>query len=165
MSDIFLCPCLCRTTGCWSIVRYVLPLRVVQPTDRIITEDVIILFDLYASALYAIDVKSRGGKLMIFRDILRYCWFKAMAGLEPLKLRPHMDSYYVIEQLRIIGQNLGIVYTRYSRPPVDPENVDTGDRLCHWSGCLCHEIVPYHSLRVCKGCWKVFYCSQLCQKR
>lgn len=37
---------------------------------------------------------------------------------------------------------------------------------CRWRDCLCSEDAhPPHRMRVCKGCWKVFYCSTNCQKR
>ena len=35
---------------------------------------------------------------------------------------------------------------------------------CGCQSCLCSERKPCHKLRVCKGCWKIFYCSAKCQK-
>ncbi|KAI0075862.1 hypothetical protein K474DRAFT_1663751 [Panus rudis PR-1116 ss-1] len=38
-------------------------------------------------------------------------------------------------------------------------------RRCHWSECLCFDTShPPHSLRVCRGCESVFYCSTQCQR-
>lgn len=126
---------------------------------------IITIFDIYASALSSIDVNSRGGRLMRFHQILQHCWFKGMTELQKVRLQSWMEPYCVLEQWRNIGPKLGIQHTRFSQPPSDPDDVDTGDRLCHWSGCLCHKNVPYHPLRVCRGCWRVFYCSTLCQTR
>ncbi|KAJ3536325.1 hypothetical protein NM688_g6853 [Phlebia brevispora] len=35
---------------------------------------------------------------------------------------------------------------------------------CASKACLCHGRVPHHRLRVCKGCWQVFYCNAKCQQ-
>ncbi len=38
-------------------------------------------------------------------------------------------------------------------------------RGCQWSECWCHDKKPSHSMNVCKGCWRVLYCSTKCQRR
>jgi len=37
-------------------------------------------------------------------------------------------------------------------------------RQCFWLGCACSGHRPFHSVRVCKGCWRALYCSPLCQQ-
>lgn len=102
---------------------------------------------------------------MHFYKILRHCWFKAMAELKQIRLEPWRESYSVLNEWRSIGTKLGIEHTRFSKLPEDPEDVEKTDRMCNWKDCLCHKIVPYHRLRVCTGCWKVFYCSNMCQTK
>lgn len=38
-------------------------------------------------------------------------------------------------------------------------------RGCGWHLCVCNDMQPCHSMRVCKGCWKIRYCSSVCQKK
>ncbi|CAL1693878.1 unnamed protein product [Somion occarium] len=51
-----------------------------------------------------------------------------------------------------------------------PEDITIDDsshshsRRCHWHDCMCSHTDPAHSIRVCKGCWQVFYCSRQCQR-
>lgn len=137
----------------------------IQTSKHVMTDAAVMFYDAYATMLIDIDVTVQSGRIAKLREIMRYCWFKAMGELEQLELEPHMENYQTLENWRIIGTKLGIRFARYRRPPIDPDNVYTGDILCHWSDCLCHEMVPCHSLRGCRGCWKVFYCSKSCQKR
>lgn len=36
-------------------------------------------------------------------------------------------------------------------------------KTCHFQLCLCHQYAGAHEMRVCTGCWKVFYCTTKCQ--
>ena len=36
---------------------------------------------------------------------------------------------------------------------------------CGWSGCLCYEQRALFRLTACKGCYRVYYCGESCQKR
>ncbi|KAI0821081.1 hypothetical protein BC629DRAFT_422662 [Irpex lacteus] len=39
-------------------------------------------------------------------------------------------------------------------------------RMCHWKDCLCSwDEKPPHRMKVCKGCWRVWYCGMTCQAR
>lgn len=41
-----------------------------------------------------------------------------------------------------------------------------GAKSCRWKECLCSwDEKPPHRMRVCKGCWRVCYCSTRCQIR
>ena len=41
-----------------------------------------------------------------------------------------------------------------------------GLKMCHWKECLCSgEERPPHKMKVCKGCWRVWYCGANCQTR
>ena len=48
-----------------------------------------------------------------------------------------------------------------------PRSVDKWWRStgCSWTGCICFGSKPNHTMRVCKGCCLVVYCSQRCQTR
>ncbi len=35
--------------------------------------------------------------------------------------------------------------------------------VCAWKACICHDKKAGHRLRVCKGCWQVYYCDNKCQ--
>ena len=38
-------------------------------------------------------------------------------------------------------------------------------KKCFWSACECHrKQLLFHSVRACKGCWRVLYCSESCQR-
>ncbi|KAI0691441.1 hypothetical protein BC835DRAFT_1307494 [Cytidiella melzeri] len=50
---------------------------------------------------------------------------------------------------------------RAERQPMTP-----GSRRCHWNKCLCSwDDKPPHHMRMCKGCWRVWYCGANCQTR
>lgn len=38
-------------------------------------------------------------------------------------------------------------------------------KACHWKVCICYEMNPCHPMKVCKGCWRVRYCSFACQQK
>ncbi|KAI0343415.1 hypothetical protein BDW22DRAFT_1168590 [Trametopsis cervina] len=46
---------------------------------------------------------------------------------------------------------------------VDPVVVLTSIR-CGWKSCLCHHMNMAHRMKVCKGCFQVYYCTEYCQK-
>lgn len=50
------------------------------------------------------------------------------------------------------------------RRSVHPNRNWLPPKPCHWEKCLCSTVFPQHSMRVCKGCWRVFYCSARCQE-
>lgn len=37
--------------------------------------------------------------------------------------------------------------------------------VCGDESCLCHALKPGHPMKVCKGCWLMFYCCARCQMR
>ncbi|KAJ3523830.1 hypothetical protein NM688_g8660 [Phlebia brevispora] len=39
------------------------------------------------------------------------------------------------------------------------------DAGCHWEHCLCSGIRPAHKLRICTGCFQVYYCNKECQRK
>lgn len=43
--------------------------------------------------------------------------------------------------------------------------VNAGLHRCHYELCICSGMKPPHQLRVCQGCWSVFYCGEYCQKQ
>lgn len=38
-----------------------------------------------------------------------------------------------------------------------------GHKPCYLDDCLCSQMRPKHPMRVCKGCWRAYYCSVRCQ--
>ncbi|KAH8101310.1 hypothetical protein BXZ70DRAFT_935594 [Cristinia sonorae] len=55
-----------------------------------------------------------------------------------------------------------------SRGPSEP-NVDTRywkiPKRCSWNACPCSVTVAFHSVRVCRGCFRVLYCGKMCQEK
>lgn len=37
--------------------------------------------------------------------------------------------------------------------------------VCHFGDCICHVVTPCHRIKVCKGCWRVKYCCEKCQRK
>ncbi|KAI0343401.1 hypothetical protein BDW22DRAFT_1483470 [Trametopsis cervina] len=44
------------------------------------------------------------------------------------------------------------------------EPVALGSTTCAWTPCLCHHMNSAHRMKVCKGCYQVYYCTKHCQK-
>ena len=36
---------------------------------------------------------------------------------------------------------------------------------CAWRKCICYEQKPLYQLAACKGCWRVYYCGEACQRQ
>lgn len=49
--------------------------------------------------------------------------------------------------------------------PVERSMIDPPRLPCNWAQCLCAEHQAPHYMRICKGCWDVFYCSTACQTK
>ena len=53
------------------------------------------------------------------------------------------------------------------RNPMSVEAVEPSSlcpwEVCAWKACICHDKKAGHRLRVCKGCWQVYYCDNKCQ--
>ena len=50
-------------------------------------------------------------------------------------------------------------------PAADDEPVESDSTgMCAWKDCECFFIRPVHLMRVCNGCYMVFYCNKKCQK-
>ncbi|KAI0343408.1 hypothetical protein BDW22DRAFT_1483474 [Trametopsis cervina] len=45
-----------------------------------------------------------------------------------------------------------------------PSATPPGSTRCAWKPCLCFQMSSVHTMKVCKGCFQVFYCTKLCQK-
>ncbi|CAL1715262.1 unnamed protein product [Somion occarium] len=61
-----------------------------------------------------------------------------------------------------LGETLGI-----TSMPIDPPSSNYRPLLwksCHNLNCICHDVKACHPLKICKGCWQVYYCSEKCQK-
>ncbi|KAH8094537.1 hypothetical protein BXZ70DRAFT_947938 [Cristinia sonorae] len=52
--------------------------------------------------------------------------------------------------------------------PSEPSSVPLYWRIpkrCFWNGCACAGHLGAHRVRVCRGCFRVLYCNQMCQAR
>lgn len=48
--------------------------------------------------------------------------------------------------------------------PAEKKRHRPGTRACGWKECLCSwDVKPPHSMRLCKGCWRAWYCGHTCQ--
>lgn len=67
----------------------------------------------------------------------------------------------------LLGLREGVEVTTLKKPstPSDQPYWRISKR-CFWQSCCCCTPFPphVHKLRVCRGCWRVLYCSTRCQK-
>lgn len=90
-----------------------------------------------------------------------------LEDLQKLRLYPD-DSFDCLDRAidiwKTVGDNIGLFENGRHLDNEFPK-LRLSRRRCHWEKCLCHSAKPSHSMRVCKGCYRVLYCSRKCQKR
>lgn len=106
-------------------------------------------------------------------ETTRTVWYPILTRLRQLKaMRDHREQMwtYVVVLWEQFGQTCGLSSSdRLTREPVpwgshlvklqNPRSVRRG---CSLDSCMCM-MAPSHKLKVCKGCWRAFYCSERCQ--
>ncbi|KAL4243630.1 hypothetical protein ABKN59_011095 [Abortiporus biennis] len=103
----------------------------------------------------------------IYRDHFRPLWISTLQTLRNMSrnsspsILPMLSSW--IKRWLRHGHNLGINESDFS-PPTRIK-IFSDRRGCHWQECMCHGLEECHKMRVCKGCSRVLYCSENCQRR
>ncbi|CAL1711766.1 unnamed protein product [Somion occarium] len=95
------------------------------------------------------------------RELMRKSWSPAMESFKaspPDQQDPRYQSYLSLQE---IGRTLNMD-EKSTETPYFP-GYDTCIQSCHFADCLCSHKRPLHALRVCKGCWRVYYCGRSCQ--
>lgn len=97
-------------------------------------------------------------------DAARRVWLPVLRQLRTLKLPP--GSPWLDDWLKF-GQEMNFkeryepkLYERFINAPQDVPR-----KHCQWKDCLCCDKRPKHPMRICTGCYRVFYCSARCQRR
>ena len=100
-------------------------------------------------------------------DQARRVWLPVLKQLRALNIPADSEQYKWVQIWLDFGHNMGFrerfeqrLYDRLIESPRDVPR-----KHCHWEGCICTDKRPKHSVRICKGCYRVFYCSKQCQKR
>lgn len=114
--------------------------------------------------------------LKTIEDIVRSVWHPTLMTLKSLSARPG-PTQEMWECLSSFWRQTGEAFSlnpssRDVRNPKPWPELALGWKLtagdsrkgCGWKDCLC-VIAPAHPLKVCKGCWRQFYCSTKCQTR
>ncbi|CAL1711730.1 unnamed protein product [Somion occarium] len=100
---------------------------------------------------------------------VRRVWLPTLRKLRALRISPSSPEHQWIREWLIFGEQLG--FKESTEPPLYDSYMARlvpaypYHKHCHRKDCLCHRAKPGHSLRVCKGCWRVLYCSRRCQQR
>ncbi|KAI0338427.1 hypothetical protein BDW22DRAFT_714701 [Trametopsis cervina] len=129
---------------------------------------------LYRDTITTLRLVSRRSEAALLRstiNITRSVWHPTLLILEELKRNPGTQQMW--GHIVTVWQQLGKACTLSSvirdvRNPtpwgelVKQSRTPSSRRACNWAQCLCI-LRPTHGLRVCKGCWCVFYCDSKCQ--
>lgn len=105
-------------------------------------------------------------------NVTRGLWLPILAEIREQK-EAQQDIRDGAEQLWLsFGKSLGFnekVERRRAERSTEEEPVADNWPMwqgCRWKECLCHgDKKCSHPMRVCKGCWRVHYCSALCQSK
>ncbi|KAH8094482.1 hypothetical protein BXZ70DRAFT_360100 [Cristinia sonorae] len=64
----------------------------------------------------------------------------------------------------VLGLKEGVDVQTLSGPSIPHDGPWFGmEQRCFYKPCVCSGCHPPHHMRICKGCWRVLYCSKLCQ--
>lgn len=74
------------------------------------------------------------------------------------------NTSYNTWKKELVKLGLTMSEIRYTRKDPPSRHHWSATKPCQNRWCLCSEIKPSHPMKVCKGCWIVFYCSTSCQK-
>lgn len=98
-------------------------------------------------------------------------WHPTLQTLRQLSRQPgnqerhHILKCYLSAWTRL-GQTFELSELNPNVPHVEkpphPSAIWWKARGCNWKHCLC-AVDPCHTLKMCKGCWRVLYCSARCQ--
>lgn len=115
-------------------------------------------------------------------EVMRYLWFPTVQAIKahpiPIDSQIMQESRdFALDIWLRFGLRLGL-YERQERRRFEAlaEQGETiamgpalsvpGARSCRWKDCLCSlDTKPPHRMRICKGCWRVWYCGPNCQTK
>ena len=143
---------------CCIILNHSDGLGVISRFLKAFQKDLKILTELYPEA----------GLLHKRRTIkcLLEIWQPTLTELRQIKAQDTSIQHKIVRQWLMFGHAFGFSDTPRVVPVAD---IDVGEydryerKKCHLSSCFCHKRAGAHHMRVCKGCWEVFYCSTKCQ--
>ena len=104
-----------------------------------------------------------------FRGDVRRIWHRKREELEQLSpsIAPHRQT--IIDLWTSFGKKCDVDVNAPYDPALEIEEAAAQKsgraKRCAWRECLCFGERPQHTLKVCKRCMKVLYCSSKCQKR
>lgn len=93
-------------------------------------------------------------------------WKRVVASFRTMRLNIYPGWQPLIRSWHTFGTMLDV--ERYNAAAVAEESVAPVFpplERCGWQDCLCSVHEPVHSLKTCRGCWRIAYCSLRCQKR
>ncbi|KAI0074850.1 hypothetical protein K474DRAFT_1498813 [Panus rudis PR-1116 ss-1] len=102
------------------------------------------------------------------RQQMHDCWLHTLQQLQSLHLHPNDSRYIAITGWTNIGSIAGLSeraeLIQFPRREASRGVIDAYTYTCHWMECLCSTMKPKHHLKVCTGCWMVYYCGSQCQE-
>ncbi|CAL1693876.1 unnamed protein product [Somion occarium] len=96
------------------------------------------------------------------RVAVQRVWKSIFKGLQDLPRSP--TKHRTLSEWRIFCAAVGLKEGSRYDFELDTEPITSNEKRCYWRKCICSRRDPEHSIRVCKGCWRVFYCSSHCQR-
>ncbi|CAL1711740.1 unnamed protein product [Somion occarium] len=106
-----------------------------------------------------------GGRTAAFRHNLQQVvgkvWRPTIEALEGHRFDRADPRYTLLHSFLRLGRVLQL--DRRAEPIPHFPGYETCVQSCHFPNCLCSNKRPMHPMRVCKGCWRVFYCGKPCQ--
>ena len=99
-------------------------------------------------------------------------WHDTLKSLRSLTTRTVAQSQLKVGAIKAwiehgsnleLKEGVDVVTMQVPSVPSDVKPYWRIPKRCFWEACGCAGHVPAHRLRVCKGCWRVLYCSNKCQ--
>ncbi|KAI0343417.1 hypothetical protein BDW22DRAFT_1168865 [Trametopsis cervina] len=68
------------------------------------------------------------------------------------------------ERILVIWERYGDALGLWLEGNGDPSAVPFTSARCGWKSCLCGQVDSGHRMKVCKGCFQAYYCTEHCHK-
>lgn len=99
-------------------------------------------------------------------NCLAEIWKPTIAELRRMRVGDPAVRNKMTTQWQVLGRAFGLTDSSQGVPIYTDTmeyDIHYERKNCHLSSCICHTYAGAHEMRVCKGCWKVFYCTTKCQ--